>query len=197
MEEETMDIIAKFEQEGLVVPSADQVLNRQWIAIAEAQQLLKRIDAYCILADCITNQEVADLFTYVWIHSEGSLTHEQLDFLFRKFDERGIDRTMIMSSDERQTFDALPDPFTIFRGCQESTRSERSWTLCPELARPFALRAAGENTDTHTGIVICASCPKSAVLAYLNRDLAEKEVLVRPEQIAIQTAPVETVTDDE
>ena len=192
-----MDIIAQFEKAGLVAPSVDQVNRRQWIPIVEAQAPSEKITAYAKLSESLTNQEMADLFAYVWVHSEGCLTHEQIDSLFRNYAQRGIDRNMIMSSEERQTFDSLPDPFTIYRGCQEATRAERPWTLSHDLAKPFALRAAGENYDNHMGIVIRASCPKSAVLAYLDRDLTEKEVLVIPSRITIESEPVETVSDDE
>jgi hypothetical protein len=190
-------ISAQFEAAGLAIPTLEQVNNRDWISVIDSQQPSERSIAYACLSDTLTIQEMADLFSYVWVHSEGSLTHQQIDFLFRDFANRGITREMIMSTEERAEFAALPDPFIIYRGCQDSTRVERSWTLSRNIAIMFAHRAADENSETQIGIVIQASCPKSAVLAYLNRSHAEQEVIVKPQEVVIDADPVETVTNEQ
>lgn len=192
-----MTIIEDFMNAGLNAPTLGQISNRQWQDILEEQSPSRRFDAYACLTSELSGKEMADLFAFVWVHSEGCLSHEQINSLFDDFARRGITRDMIMSTSEQTEFELLSDPMTIFRGCQESTKHGRSWSTSAEVARGFAVRAIDENPDTHTGIVIQGICPKSAVLVYLNRDLAEQEILVTPGLVCIDPVPFEILTDEE
>lgn len=81
-----------------------------------------------------------------------------------------------MSPGDLSVFDALPDPFTAYRGARPHQARGLSWTLDIETARFFAAR----QTD---GRMYTARIPKKDALMYISEEpngRSESEVLVLP-----------------
>jgi len=190
-------LIAEFQEMGLQPPTQHQIDEHSWQDIVETQSPSERFNAYALLESQLDSGEKGALFAFTWVHSEGCYTEDQINMIFGDLQSSGVTLDMILTDAEREELAALPDPFTIYRGCQESTREGISWTLSQDVAHGFAQRAADEDHENQTGLVIQAQCPKDAVRAYFNGDLAEQEVVVDPSRISPTETPVESVSSQD
>lgn len=112
-------------------------------------------------------------------------------------DEEGGCRQVI-HPEERETFDALPETLTVYRGFQRVEDVEDgeggeeygwSWSLSKEQAEWFARRWPGGIPTVATLTV-----PKNAVLAYFN-DRNEEEIVLLPDDLASWLAEDITVEE--
>jgi hypothetical protein len=82
--------------------------------------------------------------------------------------------------EELAVFEALPDPFTIYRGFAGRNRKSRSWTLSKETATWFSTR--WNKPDPH---VVSLKVQKSDVLFYSHVDgRNENEIILRTPRCA-------------
>lgn len=183
-------LIANFHSLGLVLPNRSQITRHRWKAIIESQNIARRFDAYSEILNWL-NFKMARLFSFTWVHSEGSLPEDQIRRVFHDFERNGICIEQLMTAKECAEFRRLPPSFTIYRGCSLSTKNGISWTLCQSVAVNFAKRvkAMGEGK----GIVIQATCDKKSVKAYHNdNEHREREIIVFPEDLKINASPIKT-----
>lgn len=115
------------------------------------------------LVDC--PEEIRDLAATIWVDSEN--IHENIEEWHSVFNVPGL---FLGSVDERQAFDALPDPVRVYRAGIDD--GEWSWTTERSVAEFFAGRF-GHHDEILTGDVA-----KEHVFGYLTRR-NEQEILVR------------------
>ena len=77
------------------------------------------------------------------------------------------DKTSLMSEEELETYNHLPNEIQIYRGVgMKSNPKGFSWTANPEIAESFAERFSVLGGD---GYVVTATVKKEDVLAYFSR----------------------------
>jgi hypothetical protein len=82
-----------------------------------------------------------------------------------------------MTPQERAELQGMPDPLEIFRGCRRETIHGFSWSLDPDKASYHAYKAVRK------GLVVRATVARSKVIAFLDREEDEKEIIVFPEDV--------------
>lgn len=158
---------------------ADAVKEERWHTVVFSHERPYRLEAlidYVVgrdddgtprrLAD--TSQEVIDLAVSVWTDSE-NIEHcvEDWRALFRDLDFFGTEQ-------DRQAFEELPDPVTLWRG--DIDDGGWSWSTSRKTAEFFATRWAEEGVEPAR--LISAEVPKSRIFGYLT-GRNEYEALVR------------------
>lgn len=124
------------------------------------------------------NDVFSELLAEIWMMVEcpnnGAVP---LDMLVEWF--READKEKLMSEEELDTLNNLPEEFTVYRGMgDKSSRDGISYTLDQEKAQWFADRPPSEH-----GYVLSGTAKKEDVLAFFNRR-NESEVLIEPKNIA-------------
>lgn len=118
----------------------------------------------------LSNKEYWEIFSACWTDSENLHQIWNLtDFLMAR-----NGREHMMSDDEKELFDALPDEFMVYRGHQGKNPEGHSWTLSYSKARWFADRLARKDDER---IVSEGMCLKSWVIAVM-LSRGEYEVIV-------------------
>jgi hypothetical protein len=172
------DIKTEFVDRGLAVPSFEDVVNQRWVAIIDQYSAMERWEVFAILSDHMSDEEYGSAVRHVWTHSEGDFDESRFDAAFVNT-SRPINRDLFMTVAERQDLEQLPDPVTIYRGCQEETRGGVCWTTDLACAREFAQRAADESQDGK-GLVLIGQCSKADTIAYFNAEgIHESEILTK------------------
>src|ERR1700683_2894096 len=94
-------------------------------------------------------------------------------------------REAMMAEGERQDLAPLPQEIEIYRGAGHPNFAEGlSWTLDREKAEWFARKVHGA-VDTTEPVVIEGRVARSNVIAFLERELGERELLVLPDHVTI------------
>ena len=88
----------------------------------------------------------------------------------------------MMDEDERAAYDALPEVFTIYRGCGKSNKWGLSWTTSKECAEKFPMY--GRYRPEGKAILVTAEVKKSEVIA-VKLDRNEFEIITyRPKHLS-------------
>jgi len=173
------EIKAAFAELGLAVPSSDDVVNRRWVDIIDQCNAIERWSAFANLSEYMSDEEYGSAARHVWTHSEGDFDEIQFDAVFMNA-SRPINRDLFMTGAERQYLEQLPDPITVFRGCQEETRNGVCWTTDLECARGFAQDRGAPESGRGEGLVLIGKCSKAHVIAYFDAEgLHESEILTK------------------
>ncbi|SEO30589.1 hypothetical protein SAMN04490248_103256 [Salinihabitans flavidus] len=151
------------------------------------------------LLDLIYEHGVGSLYSAIrcvwvdvdWFWDYYDLWHE----VWSRVQDSDDGRIQVISPEDRETFDALSDTLTVYRGFQWSEDGDGceecgwSWSLSKETAEWFARRWPG-------GIpaVATVTVPKSAVLAYFN-DRKEQEIVLMPDDLYGNTTVEELSRD--
>lgn len=147
-----------------------------WHTYVWAHERPYRFDALqCALAD---GGDDWDLIADVWIDSENIWQHdvEWADVL------TGDGHRQMMTDDEANRLDGLPDTVTIWRGCQYGVNEDGlSYTLDANRAHWFATRYA---RDDDQPVVIEATVPRNRIIALCTRR-SEEEVIVLDKDVTI------------
>lgn len=180
------DVITGIRELGIDPPPRDLVQNRDWEAVLSLYVALDSWNVFAVIAEHIGDHDYARLTRYQWTHSEGDFTEPQFDSIFINHGRNIELADFVITPRERKQYDALPDPFVVYRGCQEETRSGVCWTIYEKVAKRFAARAANEAEDG-IGIVISGKCRKQDVIGFFNvQGLHEAEILVKPDNVLDQ-----------
>lgn len=116
----------------------------------------------------------------------------------RLWSDRRPGRGAAMTGEERGALAALPDSFTVYRGCGDrGAVAGLSWSLDRELAISFAHRAANGWTAARAGIghvgdgpplLVTGEVARGDVLAYLN-ERQEREIVALAVRV-VEVVPV-------
>lgn len=122
-----------------------------------------------------SDQEWADAARYAWYLSN--------TFWNRQEDWRAVLEYVVagpgwMTDHEKAKLQQQQNPLTIFRGCRNDTVQGFSWSLDPDKAQLHARPARGR------GILVRGTVDRANVIALLDRDEDEEEIVVFPENVA-------------
>lgn len=136
----------------------------------ELREMLNDEEYFQFLGQCLVSECYATDFP------DGIRTClESRPIKFRKF---------LMSTEEQECFNNLPDEIVIFRGCAPGCVKGFSWTLSLDRARFFADRHKNLGSDSG---VFQGKCKKSDVIAYFAR---EEEIFLFPENV-LEMIPID------
>jgi hypothetical protein len=132
------------------------------------------------VCDLASRSQLAELFHFVWIDCERLPSESDLASLIGRVSPAS---PKAFTPDDVLAFDALPDPFTAYRGCVLTRRKRcgRSWTLSLDCARWFADRYVEVCGEGNVG-VLSRSIAKSNVLFYTNQRNEQEVVLIDSSQ---------------
>lgn len=154
----------------------DQAISRRnWDRAIHLHERPYRLQAFCELADHMSDEEYWSLAASVYVGTENA---DELYVTWREVVQvaRG-GREHFMLPDERVAFQRLPDVITVYRGCSGSEIRDLSWTLSRDVAEWFANRfGAG-------GYVLAGTVAKHDALGYLTRR-GEEEIAILPEFVS-------------
>ncbi len=173
------------ERVGLPLPNPEWLRTRQWRRVLAPRWMNWSLDRWMLfgaLSEFMIKDEYVDTLSFLWSHSEGDLTFAHVEVIFTRYNHLGLSARDFMSAAE---FDSWPETIEIYRGCNELTRDGVSWTRKMEVARNFARFRGARESPTHTGIVRTGECCKTDVLCYIQNEMGEYEVLVKPERVKI------------
>jgi hypothetical protein len=156
----------------------------------------KRMRPFLELIPSLDDAEYWVLLRSVWISTETTYPHtaEWLALL----QASRPDREALMSPEDREVFDSLPETLTVFRGCDSAAGARGlSWTTDLERAVKFAHYSCGPRRLIFGGRkhyrafprVMGGTCEKSDVLAYFN-ERGEQEIVINPEAVSFNPVPV-------
>lgn len=114
----------------------------------------------------MTKTELGECIREVWIDSESPSVN--VDFWSSLFLDIG---DHVMSEEDREVFDSLPNEVTIYRGIQNPKDRGMSWTLDKEVAQFFASRWNPQYQEVKEVTV-----PKSEVICFLG-GRGEREII--------------------
>lgn len=118
-------------------------------------------------------QSIAENFAWVWTDSENVYQNVHIIVQLLNIID---DSRLVMNEEDRKTFDAMPDEFTVYRGCTERNAGGMSWTLNREKAEWFANRLLQPGDKCK---VLDAKVKKEHVLFYTNAR-GEQEIVLEP-----------------
>lgn len=126
----------------------------------------------------LSKEKYWEVVRWLWTDTENIYEHF-VAWMALILDHDTKDIRLMMDKEDRETFDSLPDEFTVYRG---SDYEHMSWTLSKEKAEWFR--------DRYEGLRDCKlfekRIKKDEVLAYINAR-GEEEIILRP--------PAETFVD--
>ena len=130
-----------------------------------------RIQFLDFIIDDITPAEIGEVLKWVWTDTEFPNQYP-IPILVRLFEK--ADKATLMSKEDKEYYDKLPEIITIYRGTQskKAKRLGMSWSLDKEKAVWFANR-----WKTLGGKVYKATIHKQYVYAYFN-NRQEQEIVV-------------------
>jgi hypothetical protein len=143
-----------------------------------------RWEAFCNISSQLNNEDYWKLARSIWIDSENiwQLIPIIHDALTAK--ERLSSRSSMMTEDEREFLNELPDEVTVYRGAGKENRKGYSWTVDKETAEWFATRLR------NVGEVLTGRVKKSDIIAYISgRD--EHEIIAVPGDVKIVASTVQ------
>lgn len=144
-----------------------------------------RIDA---LETVLFEEEISEpdriwpLIAGVWIDSENiwQCLNQWVDI----WNSEGHAHSVFMEDDEMETFKALPDTITVWRGVAHRESVEgMSWTVDKAKAEWFARRFAGG--EGRTPLLVEGTVSKRDVLAYFS-NRGESEIVAFPEDVHVE-----------
>ena len=124
------------------------------------------------IQDEVSPKTLGECLGHCWTEMEFPNQHSS-DMLIKLFEK--ADKKSLMSDDEYETFQALPETVMIYRGLQSKKAKVRalSWTLSLEKAQWFASRWKQKNK------VVKVLVPKRKILAYF-KGRGEEEIVINP-----------------
>jgi len=82
----------------------------------------------------------------------------------------------LMTDDEREQLETMPDGLTLYRGCKDENTEGLSWSIRENWAGYFAYEAIA-------GKVVSGTARKSDVIAFFDQNQEEKEIVILPEHV--------------
>lgn len=135
-----------------------------------------RLDAFLQVYKQMSEKDFWRLFMDIWSDSENIYALKAIWIhLIRLKEKPNFD--LVITDEDRPTFDALPDTFTVYRGTDDSEDDDTdslSWTIDKEQAQWFANRWSKDEP-----VVLEREISKSDVLSYYN-GRSEKEIIIYP-----------------
>lgn len=137
------------------------------------------LDFVSKIKNYLNPETLGDILIDAWVRSEGEVAIPRKEVI-NMFKMAGYEN--LMTKEEQQVFEELPDPVTVFRGINGITDKERkgySWTLSLDIAAWFSARFKRPfQRDT----VLAAEINKADILAYTDAR-SEKEIIVDPRKL--------------
>ena len=157
--------------------------DQDWMMVLLLHERPYRVEAFLDIADQIgSDNEWWEAVRYLWEDTEN--LHEWGDDVVRTLLSRPHPE-MLMTQEEREIVDQLPDELTVYRGYVKQGRRSNlkgwSWTLDKNKAIWFANRFI---TSSETPRLATATVKKEQILGYL-AGRNESEIVVDPELLNI------------
>jgi hypothetical protein len=137
--------------------------------------------AFLHIIEELTDEEYWPLLAMIWIDSENISQFHNLWISLLTSNRRG--RDALMSSEERATLAALPDPVTVYRGFTHGALRGLSWTQDHVLAQWFAHRFARLDDEGPPQVAIGTVAREAILAVFLERRGSESEVVVNPDDV--------------
>lgn len=120
----------------------------------------------------LTKKERSEIMHEVWISVENINNNVNVSQMETLKMLRNCNKKYLMSQENYEAYENLPDTFVVYRGLQENAQEDGlSWTLSKDVAEWFASRFEND------GEIIEKTVHKSEVIAYFN-DRDEEEVVL-------------------
>ena len=121
----------------------------------------------------ITHTQCLKTLGQIWESCDNIATYKTALCFLLPFDEDGPVKEM-MSTAELKAYSALPEEFTVYRGCYEHNKDGFSWSLDRKLAQGFPL--LNRYLQAGQPLLLTARIPKHVVMA-VKLDRGESEVI--------------------
>jgi hypothetical protein len=151
-----------------------------WLAYFRLLSKSERLIRFSILERYLTDVEYFAVLGWVWVNGEKyNLEQPAIIGLFSAAARDVAERCKMMKADELQTFSALTEPVTVFRGAEdEESLAGWSWSLSEEVARKFTY---GD------GFVREGRCHVADVIAFKHgpedESEPEDEIIINPDTV--------------
>jgi len=134
-----------------------------------------RLQFLDLIKEDITPEKLGELLSWVWVQTEFP-NQNGVDRWIKLFQR--VCRSTLMTSEELEKYNDLPDKVVVYRGLQSDKTKVRgmSWTLSIDKAKWFACRWQ------RVGEVYSAIIRKDGIFAYLN-GRGEEEVVVNSRRL--------------
>ena len=123
-----------------------------------------RLFYFNIIKECLSEKDYNELLKMAWTNAENIVNDPNISLpeIIRLFENSN--REYLMSEEENNTFNQLPEYIKIYRGVKQKYRNNKgmSWTLDRKKAEWFA------NRFDNNGYVISGTINKKDVLGYFN-----------------------------
>lgn len=120
----------------------------------------------------LTKKERSEIMHEVWISVENINNNVNVSQMETLKMLRNCNKKYLMSQENYEAYENLPDTFVVYRGLQENAQEDGlSWTLSKDVAEWFASRFEND------GEIIEKTVHKSEVIAYFN-DRDEEEIVL-------------------
>lgn len=154
--------------------------EKQWHTYVFLHERPYRVDAFKRIRARLSNERYWDLLSEIWIDSEN--IRQNTSTWERLLRDPRPGREHMMSDEDREAFQDLPDTIEVFQGHTDERDDGWSWTTKLETANWFAYRFADFE---HAGACVSyGTCSKDLVTAYLTRR-NEAEILIDRRLVSI------------
>jgi predicted ABC-type ATPase/DNA-directed RNA polymerase specialized sigma24 family protein/8-oxo-dGTP pyrophosphatase MutT (NUDIX family)/curved DNA-binding protein CbpA len=158
----------------------DAYENGKWNSYIYMHERPYRLDALMDIEDRMSDEEFWENVGSIWVDSENIWQNQDVWSDILTSDRPG--REKIMTAEELQDFNNLPDEITVYRGhIKGKNKDGLSWTTSEEKARWFANRlASGKDVPE----VAEGTVKKSDVIAHFTRRGESEIVVSSPDKIS-------------
>jgi hypothetical protein len=161
----------QYESKSLALDKALE--SKSWSSYIYLHERPYRLDALLDIADEMSDKEYWEKLSDVWMDSEN--IWQNIHDWIAAWNQRTTSRELVMTKQEREEFDAMPEQITVYRGAlSDKNKHGMSWTIYKDKAEWFSTRFAG---DGDIPVVIERVVNKSEILAYFTRR-GENEVVL-------------------
>jgi hypothetical protein len=147
--------------------------NKEWHTYVFLHERPYRVDAFKRIRSRLSNERYWDLLSEIWIDSEN--IRENTSVWERLLRDPRPGREHMMSDEDREALDLLPDTIEVFQGHTDERDDGWSWTTNRATAEWFAYRFG--DFEQATPVVSFGTCSKDLITAYLT-GRNESEVLI-------------------
>jgi hypothetical protein len=151
---------------------AEAMEEGKWSAAIWMHERPYRLEYFTEIQNRMTDEDYWSILASIIVDSENLWQYDTLLRMLLCNPMRMSSRHLLMDENEREALVALPEEFTIWRGCRWQNRFGLSWTTDKDKAIWFAKRLGCEKPRLHSGTVA-----KPDVIAhFLGRE--ENEIFV-------------------
>ena len=150
--------------------------TRRWSHYLWLHERPYRVHAFSRIADRLDDGTYWEQLGQLWTDSENIFEAEALWLRLLREPSRIVSRALMMTAEEREYLDGLPEHITVYRGYSHPGQNNgMSWSLSRDVAHRFAFRFAADAP----GKVARREITKDEVIAYFE-GRGEQEIVLAP-----------------